>query len=272
MLASRLIVIIVLLPIGLAAIAIGGIAYLLLVALILVLAGVEFGKLFVAGGDHPAGLLIPAGVLAFVLGRAYDGFESAPLILSLFIMAAMAYHLLAYERGYDRSGTDFAITTAGALYIGWLGSYLISLRDLPEGKWWVLLVLPTVWFADSGAFIIGRWLGRRQFSPRLSPKKTWEGYLGGVLCATLGGALLAALWALGAGSQTALTPWRGALMGFLLAVISPLGDLGESMLKRQVGIKDSSSLLFGHGGVFDRIDSWLWGAVIGYYIILGFFL
>jgi phosphatidate cytidylyltransferase len=180
----------------------------------------------------------------------------------------MTYHLIQYERGRDKAGTDLSITLAGAMYVGWLGAYLVSLRSLPEGKWWLLVVLPAVWLADGGAFLIGRKFGRNRLASRLSPKKTWEGYLGGIITGSLGAALLAALWRIGASDQSALAPGSGAFIGFILAVITPLGDLGESMIKRQVGVKDSGRLLPGHGGMFDRIDSWLWAAPIGYYVIL----
>jgi phosphatidate cytidylyltransferase len=154
------------------------------------------------------------------------------------------------------------------MYLGWLGAYFISLRQLPEGLWWVLMALPVVWIADSFAYLVGSRWGRRKLSPRLSPKKTWEGYLGGIAGGTLGGALLPLLWQVWSGPDSAITPWRGALLGFVLAVLTTLGDLGESMIKRQVGVKDSGTLLPGHGGVFDRIDSWLWAGVIGYYVVL----
>lgn len=271
MLVSRLLVTIVLLPVGLLIIAYGGIPYALLVTIFMGLAAWEYARLFQAGGLRPAGVLILLGAILFVVGRALDGFESAALILSSLVLVSMVYHLVAYEHGRDQAGTDFGITLSGALYVGWLGAYLISLRDLPLGKWWVLVVLPGVWLADSGAYFIGRSFGRHKLTPRLSPKKTWEGYLGGVITATLGSALLAAVWAIGAGPGTAITPWNGALIGFFLGGLTPLGDLGESMIKRQFGIKDSSNLLPGHGGIFDRVDSWLWAGVIGYYLINWFF-
>jgi phosphatidate cytidylyltransferase len=153
-----------------------------------------------------------------------------------------------------------------------LGAYLISLRNLPEGLWWVLTVLPGVWLADGGAYLIGSRYGRRMLSPRLSPNKTWEGYLGGIVTATLLTPLLALAWSLWTGPQTNVTPVHAALLGLLLAVLTPLGDLGESMIKRQVGAKDSSHILPGHGGIFDRIDTWLWAGVIGYYVIVWFFI
>ncbi len=158
-------------------------------ALILGLAAWEYVGLFRAGGLQPAGILVVLGTLGLAAGRAYSGFDSAPWMISLVVLLSMTYHLVAYERGRDQAGTDFGITLAGVLYIGWIGSYLISLRELPEGVWWVLLALPAVWLADSGAYFIGRAFGRRKLSPRLSPKKTWEGYLGGVLVGVLGSAL-----------------------------------------------------------------------------------
>ncbi len=267
MLLQRLLVAIVLLPLGIAAIWFGGWVYVSVIALFLGLAAWEYVRLFRSGGLKPAGAFVIGGVLLVVTGRAIHGFESAPLILSFLVLLSMAYHLVDYERGRDQAGTDFGVTLAGIFYIGWIGAYLVSLRDLPEGQWWVLVVLPAVWFADSGAYFIGRGFGRRKLSPRLSPKKTWEGYLGGILTGVIATALFAVLWRTGAGPESAITPWRGAVVGLVMGVFPTLGDLGESMIKRQFGVKDSGNLLPGHGGAFDRIDSWLWAAVIGYYLI-----
>lgn len=268
MLRSRVLVVIILLPIGIFLIYLGGAAFSLFVTLILALAAWEYTRLFKMTGQQPSGLLVVGGVVLFALGRAWDGFPSAPVLLSLVILAAMSYHLVAYERGREQAATDFGVTLAGAIYIGWLGAYLISLRDLPEGIWWLLLVLPSVWLADSGAYFVGRAFGRHRLSPRLSPKKTWEGYLAGILIGIPGTAGLVYLWDIWAGPDFTITPSQGALLGFLLSALPTLGDLGESLIKRQAGMKDSGTLLPGHGGVFDRVDSWLWGALIGYYFIV----
>jgi len=268
MLLKRVLVVIVLLPIGVVLILYGGVPYALMIALILSLAAWEYVKLFRAGDIQPASVLVILGTLALVISRFLGAWDSADWLLSLLVLTSMAYHLLAFERGRDQAGTDFGVTLAGALYFGWIGAYLISLRELPEGQWWVLMVLPAVWLADSGAYFIGRAFGKHKMSPRLSPKKSWEGYLGGVLVGILGTALLALLLSTWTGPGSDITPLRGAVMGLIIALVTPLGDLGESMIKRQVGVKDSGNLLPGHGGAFDRIDSWLWAGVIGYYLIV----
>lgn len=265
MLRQRVLAAAFLLPIGLVLIYLGGWAFSAMVALILGLAAWEYARIFKAGGYQPADVLVIGGAVLLAVGRAWNEFESADVLLALFVLVSMTYHLFAYERGRDQAATDFAVTVSGIFYIGWLGAYLISLRNLPDGMWWVLVVLPAVWLADSGAYFVGRSIGKRKFSPRLSPKKTWEGYIGGVVVGTFGAALLAFLWNLI--EPGVMTPLQGGILGLILAVLTVLGDLGASMVKRQFGVKDSSNLIPGHGGVFDRIDSWLWAGVIGYYVI-----
>jgi phosphatidate cytidylyltransferase len=268
MLRTRVLVASILLPVGLLLIYLGEWVFAVFVALILGLAAWEYSQIFKASNLQPASIIAILGASLLALGRAWNEFNSGPWLIGLIVIASMIYHMVAYERGRDQSGTDFAVTISAALYLGWLGAYLISIRSLPEGFWWLLLVLPTVWLADSGAYFVGRSFGRRKFSPRLSPKKTWEGYLSGILVGTLGAIGLVYLWKIWAGPAFSITPTQGSILGILLSTITPLGDLGESMIKRQSGKKDSSNLLPGHGGVFDRIDSWLWAAIIGYYFII----
>jgi phosphatidate cytidylyltransferase len=112
--------------------------------------------------------------------------------------------------------------------------------------------------------------GRHKMTTRLSPKKSWEGYLAGIVFSTLAMILVTQLLqSLGAGS--AVTPLRAGILAAVISILCIFGDLGESMIKRQAGVKDSGSLLPGHGGIFDRIDSWLWAGMIGYIMITLFF-
>lgn len=268
MLRQRVIVAILLLPILIWVIVQGGWIYVLVVAAVLAEAAAEYGLLFRRSNLTPSIPLLVVGVAVLVIARYRLGFDAQALLLAALGLAAMTWHLLGYERGMERSGTDFAVTLSGILYLGWVGSYLVSLRMLPDGQWWILVVLPAVWIGDSAAYLIGSWIGRNRMAPRLSPKKTWEGYLSGILFGGLSGAGLAALWRITADADIGLTVEVGLILGTLVAAVSPLGDLGISMIKRQAGAKHSSSLLSGHGGMLDRTDSWLWAAVLGYYGLL----
>jgi len=139
-----------------------------------------------------------------------------------------------------------------ALGISVLGEYVVRIYDQVRAR---------------PIYLVGRAVGRRKLSPRLSPNKTWEGYLAGVAAGALAGAGLAAIWWIGAGPVSSLSPGLGAAVGGILGAITPLGDLGISMLKRQMRVKDTGALLTGHGGALDRMDSWLWAGALAYYLV-----
>jgi phosphatidate cytidylyltransferase len=130
--------------------------------------------------------------------------------------------------------------------------------------WWALTVFPAMACADGGAFFLGGAFGRHPMAARTSPKKTWEGYLGGVLSGTLFAWLFASLWHL---AEPSFVPLHGMLVGLAVTSLAPLGDLAESMFKRELNVKDTSKIFPGHGGMMDRIDTLLYVAVIGYYLI-----
>ncbi|MDA1329681.1 MAG: phosphatidate cytidylyltransferase [Chloroflexi bacterium] len=273
MLSQRVLVAALLLPLGIIAILLGGLWFVLLVALILGLAAWEFAGLFRSGGFAPSGPLILIGVLALVAARFFAGFAYDPWLVPLLILTSMKIHLFDFERGRDQAATDFALTLAGILYFGVLGSFMLLLRQLEHGQWWLLLTLPAVWIADSAAYFLGTRYGRNKMAPRLSPKKSWQGYFAGVLFGAIGAPLLLLLyrqWGLPAGLGFSLA--NAAILGLAMGLFPTLGDLGESMIKRQVGVKDSGTILPGHGGMFDRIDSWLWALPVAYFLITGVFL
>lgn len=271
MLSERITIVVTFLPVCFAAFILGGWLFALFFLVFLVIAAWEYAKLFEPLGLHPSAPIVVLGVAALVLTRQISGFNNTPQVLSLIILLVMIYYLISYENGNDHAGTDFGVTTGGIFYIGWLGAYFVSLRALPDGMWWLFLVLPCIWLADSAAFLVGTRWGRHKLAPRLSPKKTWEGYLGGVAGGLFSGMLLGQIIQQLAPPWTMIGIWRGGLIGLLMGILPTLGDLGESMIKRQVHAKDSSDFIPGHGGFFDRIDSWLWAAVIAYYTIVWFF-
>ena len=259
--------------VGLPAIIYGGVFYFLVITIFLVGSAWEFVRLYRAVQYEPHEIVTIGGVLVIATARFFFS-EYTVFILALCILVAMTVHVVAYERGRDKAGLDFTVTVTGIIYLGWLGSFLLDLRNLPNGVWWFMFVLPLVWAGDTGAYSIGSVYGRHKMSPRLSPKKSWEGYAAGIFTAVVVGAFFAyAFSALGTQPLRGLIdPIKGAAFGFIISALTPLGDLGESMFKRQGGLKDSSNVFPGHGGFLDRIDSWIWGAAIGYFIIQYFIL
>jgi len=266
MLRQRVLVTVVLLPVGLWIFALGGWVFAGVMALVLALAAREYAGLFRRGGLRPSAVLLVGGAAALVLARQARGFDDSAALLAGLALAAMTWHLVDFERGAPHSGTDFGITLGGIAYLGLVGAYLVSLRNLPDGLWWLLISLPAVWVGDSAAYFVGQAYGRHTMAPRLSPKKSWEGYVAGIVGAALAGAGLAALYTGTFHQAPTVTATAGLILGLVLGLVTPLGDLGISMLKREMQVKDSGRLLPGHGGALDRTDSWLWAGVLGYYL------
>ena len=266
---------IVLAAIGLPGIIYGGVFYFILITIFLVGSAWEYTRLYRAVQYEPNEIVTVGGVLAIATARVFF-VEFTMLLFAALILLAMTVHLIAFERGRQQAALDFCVTVAGIVYLGWLGSYLLDLRNHFEnlGGWWLMIVLPIVWAGDTGAYSIGAAYGKHKMTPRLSPKKSWEGFFAGVFTSVIVGAFFAyAFSSLGPQPLAGLIdPFQGALLGFVIGTVAPLGDLGESMLKRQSGLKDSSNIFPGHGGFLDRIDSWIWGAVIGYFLIQMFIL
>ena len=265
--SSRTLTALALLLVGFPVLVTGGIPYFLFMVFLLTAAAWEYAEMFRAAGSRPAtGLIMAAVVGLFVARFFFPAASSATLTVG--VLALMAYHLLDYERGAEHAGLDFSVSLAALVYLGWVGGYLFDLRQLENGGWWVFFVLPCVWLADTGAFLLGAAYGKHRMSPRLSPKKTWEGFAAGAFTAMLTGGFFA--YAFSTWGPLHLPIWSGALFGLAIGLLTPLGDLGESMLKRQAGLKDSGNIFPGHGGAFDRIDSWIWAAVIGTFFVTWF--
>ena len=264
----------IMMAVGFPALIYGGVFYFLLIALVLAGGAWEFVRMYRAVQFEPHESVTVGGVLVIATARFFFAEYAVPVFV-LLVLLAMAVHLVSFERGRDQAALDFCVTVAGIAYIGWLGSYLIDLRvHFDHGGWWWMIVLPMVWACDTGAYSIGAAYGRHKLSVRLSPKKSWEGYVAGVFTSVIVGAFFSyAFSSLGPQPLGGLiNPVQGAWMGLVIGALAPLGDLGESMFKRQSGLKDSSNLFPGHGGILDRIDSWIWGAAIGYFMLQYFIL
>jgi phosphatidate cytidylyltransferase len=243
----------------------GGIAFVGFVTIILGVAAWEFWRIFQKGNYAPSLSVLLVFSTSAVIMRYLWGLQYFEIWLGALLFVSLFMHVLQQQRGNEKAASNLALTVFGALYLGFLGSYAISVRFLEQGLYWVMLVFPIISLADTGAYIFGRLFGKHKMLTVVSPKKSWEGYIGGIVVGALGGWGLAALWQI---ASPAVLPIHGLILGFAISVIGPFGDFGESMIKRQFNIKDSSNLLPGHGGFFDRIDSSLWAAILGYYLIL----
>lgn len=276
---QRIISALVLAPIVLAIVWAGGWWVIGLIAVAVVIGIGEIVKIFQAGGLKPRQPVAAAIGLALVAAQAFQPHATANLTAAALAFGTIAA-LLAEIWRRDRAGSlnAWATTLAGALYVGGLLGHFVLLRAIEApplrpnaldglriapGAAWIFATFAVTWASDSGAYFAGRAFGRNKMSPALSPKKTWEGFAGGTVAAVAAGIGIIALL----GLPVASVPVSGLLIGLVGAVGGTLGDLAESLLKRQAGVKDSGSLIPGHGGLLDRVDSLLFTGPMVFYLI-----
>ena len=171
---------------------------------------------------------------------------------------------LLIRRRREGAFPGWAWTLGGILYIGFLLSYFVGLRGLEDGRNWVFLAIIVTFASDTAAYFVGKALGRHKLAPTISPGKTWEGTIAGFV----GAIVIALLFTLPTPLQLPIGYGQAVLLGFLVSLFGQLGDLAESLLKRNTGVKDSGSLLAGHGGFLDRIDSIVFAGVVVYYYVV----
>lgn len=263
---NRLLVAIVGLPLIAVIIMAGGLLYQAVVAILLGTAIWELTRMMKGAGYAPS--LLVSWLLAGTILASVTWPEVLGPGVSLGILLALYMSLRSFHQGNPSPLNSFSLTLGIGLYTGWLGSYFLHLRFLDAGEWWVLTVLSCIFAADTGAYVVGKAFGRHQLDPIVSPKKTWEGYFGGIAFAIFFGGLMTWFWSFNA----PINAVHGLVFGVVVSILAPLGDLGVSAFKRQVGAKDASRLIPGHGGVMDRLDTMLVAGVLGYYYILWFAL
>jgi phosphatidate cytidylyltransferase len=297
MLATRLISAGILAPIVVAVALVGEPWVSSLVGLLIFLAMVELIALLDAGGFGPpqvvalaAGVVVGgAGLIAanqaLVGGALADMLRAADppgLAAVAFAAAVVVLGVVGFTRAEPRDGfLTWAVTSFGVAYVGLLAPFIVVVAhlapaggssttpigavNLHAGTAWMLLLLLVVWGYDSGAYLTGRWLGRRRLIDHISPSKTVEGLVGGLLAATVAAGIGA--WLIG------LDAWQPLVIGPIVGLAAQAGDLAESMVKRAAGRKESGFLVPGHGGVLDRIDSFLFAApvLVGYALLIAGF-
>lgn len=245
----------------------GGWFFFVPITLLLLMAGTEYATMMhTLNHKIPLWILLPAIFgLHFAAWQSTSNLSALLFFLSIFI--SLIYCLTLFERQVtlDAALNWFALVT-GIVLLGWVGSHFFLLRRLPDNGWqWTMLALMSIWSADMGAYAVGKWLagrvlGRHALAPRLSPKKTVEGYVGGIIIGTA--------VTLGTAYFLGLSLTLAAIAGVAVGVLGLFGDLSISMLKREAGIKDSGKIFPGHGGALDRTDSLIWAVAIVYYLVI----
>jgi len=245
----------------------GGYYYLGLIDIVILIGLWEFYRMMEAKGLRPYKMM---GILSGLALSWYVFFQQgvyANVLLSVIFIGIMVLELARKEKGL--AVYHISVTLFGVFYVAWLGSHLILLRELPHlkgldyslGFSFVIIAFALTWCYDTGAYFVGSWFGRHPLLPSVSPGKTFEGAVGGVLSSIIG--ILVA--------RATIAPYitlpQAVGLAFAASIIGQLGDLSESMIKRDVKIKDSSKTIPGHGGVLDRFDSLLFTAPLIYYVL-----
>lgn len=253
-------------------------------ALLMVAAAIgahEFHLLASARAARPVRWLAVAGSSGLVLLAVLDPFfavwsdRAMTLVVVLVLLAAC---VVVFSRRIEEEPLlSASATVLGALYTGGTLSFAVLLRHLPEamgtvpwkpweGTMLVLLPLGITWAGDSAAFFVGRSIGKTRLAPRVSPGKTVEGGAGGLVASVVAG--VAAGFVLDDFGTVPMTPLAGGLIGLVLGAAAQAGDLAESMLKREAGVKDSGAVLPGHGGVLDRLDALFFTLPLAYGLLI----
>ncbi len=262
MLKTRVIVSVILIPVVIAIVWFGEPWFPILVAGWGSVAAWEFFHL-VAKNKTPT--LIYFGLvwsLLFILSPYYNYSFILPVLLSSAIILPLIY--LLFRRNKEQAFASWVWTIGGILYIGWLLSYWVELRGPLDGRNWVFLGLLATFASDSAAYFIGRKWGKHYLAPSVSPKKTWEGAIAGVI----GAIIIGLLFTLPTPLSLPLNYWQAVILGAAISIFGQFGDLVKSLFKRNMGVKDSSNLIPGHGGFLDRIDSIVFAGVVVYYYVI----
>lgn len=246
-------------PVFLLAVWYGGWIHFTLTALVMVFALYELNKIYIGIGLRTPLIMMVAGVLVISVSTFMGGTEAIGPAITLVVVVFLLSSLIRFPALMPG---DVAAGITGTFYVG-LFVYFFLIRTLNDGFIWTILMLACTWAGDTGAYIVGKKIGKRKLYPKLSPGKTLEGALGGFVASTLTAVLINMLYPVGPLATI-------AVMGMLVGVVGLLGDLYESSLKRIAGVKDTGLVIPGHGGVLDRFDSMLFTAPLVYYFIVLF--
>ena len=253
------------LPVLAGAVLLGGVWFSALTAAAAALGAAEIYRMVANPGGRSAAPLAAVWAAALVGAGHMIAAGEDRLLVSAVVGGVWAGSGYVWALARLRSGgamPDWAVTAAAAVVTGGPLSHAPLIRELADGADWVFVALLVTFAADSGAFFLGKAVGRRPFAPTVSPSKTWEGAAGGFVCA------VAASVGLAYALDLAVGPAEAAALGALMGVAAILGDLAGSRLKRAAGVKDFGGLLPGHGGMLDRVDSIVPNLMLVYYFVI----
>ena len=259
---SRIVVAACLLPVVLGAVYLGHWWLFALVTFAVVMSLHEYWLM--ARSLSPLALAGYVGAVLALVGAELSGIGW--MLGGALVVLPLAFLLKAVSGARAAATAAISSTVMGTIWIGLGLGCLLLLRDLPaHGRLAVYTLLLAVWTGDTLAYLGGRMLGRHKMAPMTSPGKTWEGFVFGTAAT-----VLVAFLALYKDRHDFLTVWQSIVLGVVLAVVAPLGDLFESLLKRDAGVKDSGTMLGGHGGMLDRLDAFFFAAPAAYFVFLAF--
>ncbi|PKP57078.1 hypothetical protein CVT91_11490 [Candidatus Atribacteria bacterium HGW-Atribacteria-1] len=238
-----------------------GFPFFIIIIIIALLGLKELYSIARKHGYRPSYILGSILTLYFIIITVYDiyclNYYIENIFITFFIILTFIFQL--FKKDYSKVLAEISITIFGSIYLGYLLSFMLKIKDLPNGNYYLISLLIITWANDTGAYLIGTKLGKNKIFPRISPKKTIEGSIGGIIFSITG--------------TFALKNWLNLTfnellsLGLIISIIAQLGDLFESVLKRGSGIKDSGTLIPGHGGILDSLDSLIFTAPIFYYYI-----
>ena len=248
----------------------GGLWLAIALGILVILLSREYTEILKHKGFLPSFKIMITSSILFGLVVYFKAFDFVPIVLIVTVLASLMWVLFRGKQPYI---ANVATTIFGALYCGWFPLYLLMLRQVgetstgdgipyPIGASYCILILFTVSVTDIFCYFVGCKFGKHKLAPVISPNKTIEGSLGGTIMCLLFSILI--------GMPLGLTWYHAIILGILIAAFAQIGDLCESMIKRDAGVKDSSNILPGHGGLLDRADSYIFTAAVTYYFLYYF--
>ena len=240
----------------------GPVAFGAVIALLTTVVYVECSRVLVAVGWRLLPAVLVLATITMLLGAYLAGGIGQGAGVALLVLGAMMWLLV--DPGRTRTVRTLGINLLFGLWVGFLASYAVLIMMRPSGRLAVLAVVGAAIFGDIGGYAFGVAFGRHKVAPTVSPNKTWEGLIGGITVAILVGALILPMFG------SFFSAWSGGVLTATCAAAGFVGDLAESMVKRDLGVKDLGDVLPGHGGVLDRVDSILFALPVGHVALLLF--